>query len=163
MLSDTHPCLPCLLHIGMLTVQLLHARTTQCTCCTQGNNYDGYSSGEDSRSGSTYSRPTFSQDAPARSPLTSTTYAAASPSSRQGGAGGGAGGAGDESQLVDDMCAPQGLRAQPDREALRTFVENAASMNGPTVAQHLQTKMVSPLSPSSAVCALLNVTKACTP
>lgn len=43
---------------------------------------------------------------------------------------------------MDDMCTPQGLRAQPDREALRVFVENAASMNGPQIAQHLQAKMV---------------------
>ena len=51
-------------------------------------------------------------------------------------------GAGDESHLVDDMCTPGGLRAQPDREDLRLFVENAASLNGTTVAELLQAKMV---------------------
>ena len=49
---------------------------------------------------------------------------------------------GDEAHLVDDMCTPGGLRAQPDREDLRLFVENAASLNGNTVAELLQAKMV---------------------
>ncbi len=40
------------------------------------------------------------------------------------------------------MCTPGGLRAQPDREDLRLFVENAASLNGTTVAELLQAKMV---------------------
>ena len=68
-----------------------------------------------------------------RQPLTSTpTYSQASPSGRTG----------DEAQLVDAMCTPGGLRAQPDREDLRLFVENAASLNGTTVAELLQAKMV---------------------
>ena len=63
-------------------------------------------------------------------------YSPAHPSGRVGS------GAGDESHLVDDMCTPGGLRAQPDREDLRLFVENAASLNGTTVAELLQAKMV---------------------
>ncbi|DBA95962.1 TPA: hypothetical protein ACH3X1_001480 [Trebouxia sp. C0004] len=105
----------------------------------EGNH--GYSSGEDSpqrhSSSNTYTRPSLPQD-PQRPPLTSTpiygqSYPQASPSGRSG----------DEAHLVDDMCTPGGLRAQPDREDLRLFVENAASLNGTTVAELLQTKMES--------------------
>lgn len=105
----------------------------------EGNH--GYSSGEDSpqrrSSSNTYTRPNLPQD-PQRSPLTSTptygqSYSQASPSGRSG----------DEAHLVDDMCTPGGLRAQPDREDLRLFVENAASLNGTTIAESLQAKMES--------------------
>lgn len=126
-------------------IKLPSPKTFLCTasCLSmQAGNHDGYSSGEDSRSGSTYSRPTIQQEPPTRSSLNTNTHASATPTSRQGGAGGAQDGAGDETQLVEDMCTPQGLRAQPDRETLRLFVENAASMSGPVVAQHLQTKMV---------------------
>ena len=106
---------------------------------SQGNG--GYSSGDDSPSrqnSSSYSRPSMPQDTP-RSPLTpAPTYSPAHPSGRVGAGAG----AGDEAHLVDDMCTPGGLRAQPDREDLRLFVENAASLNGTTVAQLLQAKMV---------------------
>lgn len=72
-----------------------------------------------------------------RAPFTpAPTYSSAHPSGRLGS------GAGDESHLVDDMCTPGGLRAQPDREDLRTFVENAASLNGTSIAELLQAKMV---------------------
>ncbi|KAL0023681.1 hypothetical protein WJX79_000942 [Trebouxia sp. C0005] len=103
----------------------------------EGNH--GYSSGEDSpqrhSSSHTYTHPNLPQD-PQRAPLTSTptygqSYSQASPSGRSG----------DEAHLVDDMCTPGGLRAQPDREDLRLFVENAASLNGTTVAELLQAKM----------------------
>lgn len=107
-------------------------------CCSQGNG--GYSSGDDSPSrqtSSSYSRPSMPQDSQ-RPPLSpATTYSPAHPSGRMGSTGGG-----DESHLVDDMCTPGGLRAQPDREDLRLFVENAASLNGTTVAELLQAKMV---------------------
>jgi len=115
---------------------------------SQGNH--GYSSGEDSpqrhSSSSTYTRPNLPQD-PQRSPLTSTptysqSYSQASPSGRSG----------DEAHLVDDMCTPGGLRAQPDREDLRLFVENAASLNGTTVAELLQAKMVCACIPSVVTC-----------
>ena len=115
---------------------------------SQGNH--GYSSGEDSpqrhSSSNTYTRPTLPQD-PQRSPLTSTpvygqSYSQASPSGRSG----------DEAHLVDDMCTPGGLRAQPDREDLRLFVENAASLNGTTVAELLQAKMVCACIPSVGTC-----------
>lgn len=107
----------------------------------QGNG--GYSSGDDSpqrhTSNNTYSRPTIPQDSH-RSPLTAAPaygQPQASPSGRGG----------DEAHLVDDMCTPGGLRAQPDREDLRLFVENAASLNGTTVAELLQAKMVCVLCP----------------
>lgn len=75
-----------------------------------------------------------------RSPLTATpTYSQATPSGRAGS------GIGDAAHLVDDMCTPGGLRAQPDREDLRLFVENAASLNGTYVAERLQAKMVGAL------------------
>lgn len=71
------------------------------------------------------------------SPLTYTTnHAPAHPSGRVGS------GVGDEAHLVDDMCTPGGLRAQPDREDLRHFVESAASLDGTAVAELLQAKMV---------------------
>ena len=44
--------------------------------------------------------------------------------------------------LVDDLCAPRGMRAQPDRDDLKQFVETAASMNGRLIAERLQAKMV---------------------
>ncbi|DBA99312.1 hypothetical protein WJX82_003226 [Trebouxia sp. C0006] len=105
----------------------------------EGNH--GYSSGEDSpqrhSSSNTYTRPTLPQD-PQRSPLTSTpAYGQTNPQARPSGR------SGDEAHLVDDMCTPGGLRAQPDREDLRLFVENAASLNGTTVAELLQAKMES--------------------
>lgn len=72
-----------------------------------------------------------------RSPLTyAPTYSPAHPSGRAGS------GVGDEAHLVDDMCTPGGLRAQPDREDLRLFVESSASLNGTAVAELLQAKMV---------------------
>ena len=120
---------------------------------SQGNH--GYSSGEDSpqrhSSSSTYTRPNLPQD-PQRSPLTSTptysqSYSQASPSGRSG----------DEAHLVDDMCTPGGLRAQPDREDLRLFVENAASLNGTTVAELLQAKMVCACIPSVVTVAMLGI------
>lgn len=43
---------------------------------------------------------------------------------------------------MDGICAVGGVRAQPSREDLRMFVENVASLNGATVAQLLQAKMV---------------------
>ncbi|KAL3140272.1 hypothetical protein ABBQ38_004540 [Trebouxia sp. C0009 RCD-2024] len=98
----------------------------------------GYSSGDDSPSrqtSSSYSRPTMPQDSQ-RSPLTYTpNHAPAHPSGRVGS------GVGDEAHLVDDMCTPGGLRAQPDREDLRQFVESAASLSGTAVAELLQAKM----------------------
>ena len=103
----------------------------------QGNG--GYSSGDDSPSrqtSSSYSRPSMPQESQ-RAPFTpAPTYSSAHSSGRLGS------GAGDESHMVDDMCTPGGLRAQPDREDLRTFVENAASLNGATIAELLQAKMV---------------------
>ena len=103
----------------------------------QGNG--GYSSGDDSPSrqaSSSYSRPTMPQDSQ-RSPSAYTPHhTPAHPSGRMGS------GAGDEAHLVDDMCTPGGLRAQPDREDLRLFVESAASLNGTVVAELLQAKMV---------------------
>jgi hypothetical protein len=48
----------------------------------------------------------------------------------------------DQVRLVEGLCAPGGLRAQPAREDLRLFVERVGSLNGPRVAQLLQAKMV---------------------
>ncbi len=55
------------------------------------------------------------------------------------------------------MCTPGGLRAQPDREDLRLFVENAASLNGTTVAELLQAKMVCACIPSVVTVAMLGI------
>lgn len=101
----------------------------------EGNH--GYSSGDDSpqrhSSNSSYTRPPMPSESqrPALASTSTRSYSQASPSGRTG----------DEAQLVNDMCTPGGLRAQPDREDLRLFVENAASLNGTTVAELLQAKM----------------------
>jgi len=58
--------------------------------------------------------------------------------------GAGFGQAGAEARLVDQICTPGGLRAQPSREDLRVFVESAGSLNGDTLAQLLEAKMVCP-------------------
>lgn len=104
----------------------------------EGNH--GYSSGEDSpqrhSSSNTYTRPSLPQDPQSShspTPIYGQSYSQASPSGRSA----------DEAHLVNDMCTPGGLRAQPDREDLRLFVENAASLNGTTVAELLQAKMES--------------------
>ena len=48
----------------------------------------------------------------------------------------------EEERLVENICSRGGLRAQPDREALRLFVESLANLNGPKTAQQLQHKIV---------------------
>ena len=53
----------------------------------------------------------------------------------------------EEERLVESICSRGGLRAQPDREALRLFVESLANLSGAKVAQQLQHKIVSPLHP----------------
>ena len=49
----------------------------------------------------------------------------------------------EEAELVDALCTPGGLRAAPEREDLRLFVERIAAVNGTTVADLLRQKMVS--------------------
>ena len=132
------PCLPlssCIFRFLTIPLKML---IMPGFCCLQGNG--GYSSGDDSPSrqtSSSYSRPSMPQDSQRPHLTSAPIYSPAHPSGRVGS------GAGDESHLVDDMCTPGGLRAQPDREDLRLFVENAASSNGTTVAELLQAKMVS--------------------
>lgn len=48
----------------------------------------------------------------------------------------------EQARLVDGLCAPGGLRAQPAREDLRLFVESIGNLDGARVAQLLQAKMV---------------------
>ena len=48
----------------------------------------------------------------------------------------------EEAQLVDALCTPGGLRAAPEREDLRVFVESIATVNGTTIADLLREKMV---------------------
>ncbi|KAK9803894.1 hypothetical protein WJX72_002592 [[Myrmecia] bisecta] len=83
----------------------------------------GYSSGEDN---GTYRRPT---PLPAQQPPPSRLSAPADGS--------------EEQRLVDQICTPGGLRAQPEREDLRVFVESTANHNGPTLARLLQNKLES--------------------
>ena len=49
----------------------------------------------------------------------------------------------EEAELVDALCTPGGLRAAPEREDLRLFVESISAVNGTTVADLLRQKMVS--------------------
>ncbi len=48
----------------------------------------------------------------------------------------------EEAALVDTLCTPGGLRAAPEREDLRLFVESIAAVNGTTIAELLREKMV---------------------
>ena len=66
------------------------------------------------------------------------------PSCRYGDRGGtrSGGSSGGEQRLVDELCAPGGMRAAPDPEDLRLFVESASSMDGLRVGELLIEKMV---------------------
>lgn len=50
---------------------------------------------------------------------------------------------GDASRLVNQICTPGGLRAQPSREDLRIFVESLGSQSGQEIAELLEDKLVS--------------------
>ena len=50
---------------------------------------------------------------------------------------------GDAGRLVNQICTPGGLRAQPSREHLSVFVESVGSQDGQTVAELLEDKLVS--------------------
>lgn len=50
--------------------------------------------------------------------------------------------AGDAARLVNQICTPGGLRAQPSREDLRIFVESVGSHSGQEVAELLEDKLV---------------------
>ena len=51
---------------------------------------------------------------------------------------------GEEARLVDGICTPGGLRAQPDRADLQTFVESLGSLDGGTLVELLTAKIVRP-------------------
>lgn len=51
---------------------------------------------------------------------------------------------GSEEGLVDDICAPGGLRPVPDASDLRRFVEAASAMDGLRLAEVLRAKMEGP-------------------
>ncbi|KAK9810740.1 hypothetical protein WJX73_004195 [Symbiochloris irregularis] len=48
---------------------------------------------------------------------------------------------GEEDRLVESICTPGGLRAQPDRADLQTFVESLGSLNGDKLVELLTHKM----------------------
>lgn len=50
---------------------------------------------------------------------------------------------GEEARLVNQVCTPGGVRAQPSAEDLRIFVESVGSLRGNEVAQQLEAKLVS--------------------
>ncbi|KAK9834958.1 hypothetical protein WJX84_004674 [Apatococcus fuscideae] len=86
----------------------------------------GYSSDEGGM-GSTYRVP-----GPPPAPTFSSVTAAPTSSTADGS---------EEERLVESICSRGGLRAQPDREALRLFVESLANLSGAKVAQQLQHKI----------------------
>lgn len=43
---------------------------------------------------------------------------------------------------MEQLCTAGGLRVAPEREALRVFVESISALNGTTVAQRLEEKLV---------------------
>jgi hypothetical protein len=94
--------------------------------------HTGYSSDEADRG---YDRPGTGNGS-------STAAASSLGPKRAENGGSGHGGGGGEARLVDQICTPGGLRAQPTREDLRIFVESAGSMNGDALAQLLEAKMV---------------------
>ena len=49
---------------------------------------------------------------------------------------------GEEARLVDSICTPGGLRAQPDRGDLKTFVESLGNLDGDQLVELLTAKMV---------------------
>ena len=112
--------------------------------------HGGYSSDEQESHTGSYSRPQLAS-APQASPLGPGTTTAASHSGT------------DEVALVDDLCAPRGMRAQPDRDDLKQFVETAASMNGRLIAERLQAKMVGTCLLVAALCRRLHGKRVCAP
>lgn len=58
-------------------------------------------------------------------------------------AAGSSGSGSQEARAVDKVCTPAGLRAAPDREDLRVFVEAVSALDGQQVAQLLQERLVS--------------------
>ena len=58
---------------------------------------------------------------------------------------------GDASRLVNQICTPGGLRAQPSREDLRIFVESLGSQSGQQIAELLEDKLASLLEFSDDV------------
>lgn len=104
------------------------------TCGLMGlpQGYD--SSGDDGNSVSGYSQPRLiTTSGPYGPPGGGTSGSTSAP------VGSGA----EEERLVENVCTPGGLRAQPDREDLRLFVETAAGLSGQRIAKLLQTKIVS--------------------
>lgn len=49
---------------------------------------------------------------------------------------------GEEDRLVDSICTPGGLRAQPDKADLQTFVESLGNLDGDKLVELLTHKMV---------------------
>jgi hypothetical protein len=47
-----------------------------------------------------------------------------------------------EEELVNDICAPVGLRPSPDQEDLRKFVESTSNRDGLRIGELLIVKMV---------------------
>jgi hypothetical protein len=92
------------------------------------------SSGEDGNTGSGYSQPHLVTTSGPYGPPGGVS-SAPGPSATGTGA--------EEEHLVDNICTPGGLRAQPDREDLRLFVETAAGLSGQRIAKLLQEKIVS--------------------
>ncbi|KAK9841847.1 hypothetical protein WJX81_007132 [Elliptochloris bilobata] len=84
----------------------------------------GYSSGEDASGGGR-----------ARGP----PRVAAVRSALRGASG--SGGGGEEGRAVEALCAPGGLRAAPDADALRLFVERVSGLNGGRVAELLRAQL----------------------
>eukprot|EP00884_Botryococcus_braunii_P011304 jgi/Botrbrau1/20174/Bobra.0173s0072.1 len=93
------------------------------------------SSGEDGNSSSGYSQPRLVTTSGPYGPPSGVTLTSAPVSSGSGA---------EEERLVDNICTPGGLRAQPDREDLRLFVETAAGLSGQRIAKLLQAKIEGP-------------------
>lgn len=87
----------------------------------------GYSSGEEG----SYLGPAALPSAPAAASSLSAHSTAAPPATE-----------GEEQRLVDGICTPGGLRAQPDRADLQTFVESIGHLNGERIVELLTVKMV---------------------
>jgi hypothetical protein len=94
-----------------------------------------YSSGA-GNNGSSGGRPAFA------GPIVQSGAPAAAPAAAAAAAAGAGGQHAAAQRLVERICTPAGLRAAPSREDTAAFVDSITALDGPTVAQLLQRKLV---------------------
>ena len=120
-------------------IRSLSGRRDGYTAASQVDSGSGYGGGGGRASGAPLLQgPIVGAGAPVLAP-SSGAAAAADTGTRLSA---GSGSTGMEQRLVDRVCLPAGLRAAPSRDDLRVFVDGISSLDGPTVAQLLERKLV---------------------